>query len=100
KQRFVPISRYPGIERDIAVIVNSEISMEKVRSIILKAPLAREVRLFDVYSGPPLPAGKKSLAFSVLYQSNEKTLTDEEVNRGQEKVLRDLERQVGAALRS
>ncbi|MDO8672000.1 MAG: phenylalanine--tRNA ligase subunit beta, partial [Dehalococcoidia bacterium] len=65
KRRFVPISRYPGIERDIAVIVDSEISMEKVRSIILKAPLAKEVRLFDVYSGSPLPTGTKSLAFSV-----------------------------------
>ena len=51
----------------------------RVQSIIQAAPLVRSARLFDVYSGPQVPPGKKSLAFSISYQATDHTLTDEEV---------------------
>jgi phenylalanyl-tRNA synthetase beta chain len=55
--------------------------------------------LFDVYTGPPVPTGKKSLAYSVAYQSFEDTLTDAEVQRERRRILERLSRQVGAVLR-
>jgi phenylalanyl-tRNA synthetase beta chain len=67
--------------------------------MIQAAPLARSVRLFDVYSGPQVPTGKKSLAFSVSYQAADHTLTDKEVRKQQERILARLRQEVGAVLR-
>jgi phenylalanyl-tRNA synthetase beta chain len=71
----------------------------RVRGVIQAAPLVRSVRLFDVYSGPQVPAGKKSLAFSVSYQATDHTLTDKEVRKQQERILTRLRQEVGAVLR-
>jgi phenylalanyl-tRNA synthetase beta chain len=58
-----------------------------------------EVTLFDVYTGEQVPPGKKSLAYSIVYQSPERTLTDEEVDKLQERMLQRLEKEIGATLR-
>jgi len=59
----------------------------------------KEVTIFDVYSGKQVPAGKKSLAYRIAYQSSAYTLTDEEVNKVQEQILKKLNQQLGATLR-
>jgi phenylalanyl-tRNA synthetase beta chain len=56
--------------------------------------------LFDVYTEPPVPAGKKSLAYSVAYQSLDHTLSDAEVNRERRRILDRLKGQIGAVLRA
>jgi phenylalanyl-tRNA synthetase beta chain len=98
-RRYQAVAPYPSVEEDIAVIVDADVPAARVRGIIQAAPLVRSVRLFDVYSGPQVPPGKKSLAFSVSYQAADHTLTDEEVRRQQQRILARLQQEVGAVLR-
>ncbi|HEY5003214.1 MAG TPA: hypothetical protein VII61_08685, partial [Ktedonobacteraceae bacterium] len=61
--------------------------------------LLRSVTLFDVYTGDPIPAGKKNLTYSLVYQAQERTLTDAEANELQEGILHALHEDFGAVLR-
>lgn len=96
-----PLPRYPGSARDLAVIVPLEAPAGRVREIILSAggELLRECRLFDVYQGSQVPEGFRSLAYSLLFQSLDRTLTDEEVAEARARILSALEEQAGARLR-
>jgi phenylalanyl-tRNA synthetase beta chain len=71
-----------------------------VLDIIKGFPLVGQVNLFDVYSGEQVPAGKKSLAYRITYQSPTHTLTDDEVNKVQHEILDRLSQEFGATLRS
>ncbi len=97
---FRPITRFPTTVRDIALVVDAAISNQKIVDIIKSFPLISEVVLFDVYSGKQLASGKKSLAYRLIYQSAKHTLTDEEVNKVQEKILTKLTKDLGATLRA
>jgi phenylalanyl-tRNA synthetase beta chain len=99
RRRYQPLVPYPSVDEDIAVIVDSDVPAARVRSVIEAATLVSSVRLFDVYSGPQVPPGKKSLAFSVSYQAEDHTLTDKEVRKQQERILARLRHEVGAVLR-
>jgi phenylalanyl-tRNA synthetase beta chain len=98
---FQPIPRYPGVERDLAVVVSQDVPAAEVTRVILAAggDLLRECRLFDVYQGPQVPPGCRSLAYSLLFQSQERTLTDEEVSEIHRNIVEALEREVGGKLR-
>ena len=96
---YQPVAPYPSVEEDTAVIVDARVPAARVRGIIEAAPLVRSARLFDVYSCPQVPAGKKSLAFSISYQAPDHTLTDQEVRRQHERILARLKQEVGATLR-
>jgi phenylalanyl-tRNA synthetase beta chain len=98
--RYQPIPRFPEIARDLALVVDADIAANKLQDIIQSFPLVSQVTLFDVYSGDKVPGGKKSLAFSIRYQSPERTLTDEEVNHAQQEIIERLQRDLGATLRS
>ena len=98
-RHYQPFAPYPSVEEDMAVIVDKETPAARVQALIQEAPLVRSGRLFDVYSGPQVPPGKKSLAFSVSYQASDHTLTDEEVRRQRERILARLRQDVGAELR-
>jgi len=91
---FQPFSIYPASLRDIALLVPQEIKAIDVLETIKRAggKLLVEVELFDVYTGPGLPAGRKNLAFHLVYQSNEKTLSAEEVNGVQQKITMATEK--------
>ncbi len=97
---FQPISRFPAIVRDIALVVDSGVTHRQVQDIITGFPLVTGVALFDVYAGEQLPADKKSLAYRITFQSPSHTLTDKEVNRVQQQILDKLSKQLGATLRS
>jgi len=97
---YRPVPRFPATIRDLALVVDSETPSRRVQDIIERSPLAAEVTLFDVYAGDQVPQGKKSLAFRIAYQSPKRTLTDEEVNKEQERLLRQLTDQLGATLRA
>jgi len=95
-----PVPRFPSTARDLALVVNTETTHQQVQDIIRSFPLVSEVKIFDVYSGKQVPAGKKSLAYRVIYQSPTHTLTDEEVDEVQEKMVTKLSRELGATLRT
>jgi phenylalanyl-tRNA synthetase beta chain len=97
---FQPIPRFPSIISDIALVVDADITNQQILDIIKGFSLISEVVLFDVYSGKQVAAGKKSLAYRLVYQSASHTLTDEEVNKVQEKVLARLAKALGATLRA
>lgn len=99
-RHYQTVAPYPSLEEDLAVIVDADVPSARVQGIIQQSPLVRSARLFDVYSGPQLPPGKKSLAFSVSYQASDHTLTDEEVRRQRERIVALLREEMGAILRS
>ena len=98
-RRYQPLSRFPSVEEDIAIVVDEGVPAAQVQTIIESSSLVQHAILFDVYTGQPVPAGKKSLAYSMAYQSLEHTLTDAEVQRERRRILERLSRQVGAVLR-
>jgi len=100
QKRYTPIYRFPAVSRDIALIVNDQTSYQQVESIIRSLLLVTEVTLFDFYTGEQIPEGKKSFAIRVVYQSPDRTLTDEEVNQIQQDMLDKLSQELGSILRS
>ncbi len=97
---YQPIPRFPSIVRDLALVVNADVANQQILDIIKGFKLISEVILFDVYSGKQVAAGKKSLAYRLVYQSPEQTLTDETVNKVQEQILTKLTKELGAVLRT
>ncbi len=97
--RIRPISRFPEVQRDLAVLVDVATPAQDVKRVILESPLLTQVELFDVYAGDRLPEGKKSLAFALAFQAPDRTLTDAEVDRVVERIVGRLS-QIGATLRS
>lgn len=97
-----PISRFPSVGQDIAVVLDEDIPASNVRSAILEAggELLSDVVLFDLYRGAQVGAGKKSLAYALTYQAMDRTLTDEEVNQVQSKIVEVLHGQFEAILRA
>ncbi len=98
---YTPVPRYPSITRDVAMVLSKIIEAGSVENTIRNAggKLLKQVRVFDLYEGENMEAGKKSVAFSLTYFDPEKTLTDEEVTRAHDKVLAAL-KDAGAELRS
>ena len=100
ERKYQSISRYPAATRDLALVVPEDVPAGKVREIIARHRMVQRVDLFDIYSGENVAAGTKSLAFHVDFQSQDRTLTAEEVNRSLEGLLKSLERETGAYLRA
>ena len=96
---YRPIPRFPAIVRDMALVVAAEIAHRQVVDIIKGFPLVEQVAIFDVYSGEQVPAGQKSLAYRITFQSPTQTLTDDEVNGVQQQFLARLVKEIGAVLR-
>jgi phenylalanyl-tRNA synthetase beta chain len=96
------VPAYPPVLEDIAVIVDEEVTAERIEQCIRSAggKTLRAVRLFDVYRGEQIGTGKKSLAYSLTYQAQDRTLTDEEVAQSRHRIVRRLEQELGAKLRS
>ncbi len=100
QKMYRQLPKFPSIVRDIALVVDAEVSHKQIMDIIKSFSLISEVKLFDVYSGKQVAEGKKSLAYRLVYQSPAHTLTDDEVNRVQEALLKKLDKELGATLRS
>ncbi len=97
----IPVADVPPVLEDIAVIVDESVPAERVASLIKQTggKTVTNVRLFDVYRGEQIGTGKKSLAYSLTYQSD-KTMTDAEAAAIRTKIVKRLEYEVGAKLRS
>ncbi len=98
---YTPISRHQELSRDLAIVVNQTIAAEAIHAAIVRSggELLHSATLFDVYTGDPIPAGKKNLTYSLIYQSQDRTLTDVEANALQERIMRVLHDEYGAVLR-
>jgi phenylalanyl-tRNA synthetase beta chain len=97
-----PVPDQPPVFEDLALVVDEDVPAGDVEALVQQTggKILREVRLFDVYRGEQLGEGKKSLAYSLVYQHPEKTLTDKEVLAIRNKIVKRLEKEIGAQLRS
>jgi phenylalanyl-tRNA synthetase beta chain len=100
--RFEAPSKYPPVVRDIAVVVPSGAGSQSILDALRagKPAIVREVRLFDLYQGKGVPAGSKSLAFRVVMQHTERTLTDAEADGARDELVALLGREFSATLRT
>jgi phenylalanyl-tRNA synthetase beta chain len=96
-----PISAYPAVLQDLAVVVDEAVPAAGVQELIAQTGgfLLKEVRLFDVYRGEPIPEGKKSLAYGLAFQAPDKTLSDRVVAKQVKRIVGRLRRELGAELR-
>jgi len=97
---YTPVPKFSATIRDIAQDVDIAVPHRKIVDIIQAVSLVTDIALFDIYVGEQVPAGKKSMAYRLTYQSSSRTLTDEEVNKVQQQILKRLAVEVGASLRS
>lgn len=97
-----PVPPFPPVLEDLAVIVSDDLPADQVAQVIQQAAgsMLSNLRLFDVYRGAQIGEGKKSLAYSLTYQAPDRTLTDQEVLKIRQRILRRLEQEIGAYLRS
>lgn len=97
-----PVSAYPPVLEDIALVVDVDLPAAEVEAMILQTggKNLSSVRLFDVYQGAQIDKGKKSLAYSLTYQAEDRTLTDKDVAKLRKKIVGRLERELGAQLRA
>jgi phenylalanyl-tRNA synthetase beta chain len=98
---YMPIPRFPAALRDVAVIVDEAITAARVEAEIHAAggELLAGARLFDLYKGESIAAGKKSLAYALIYQAAERTLTDKEVDKAHKKIEDRLRHVLKAQIR-
>lgn len=94
---FEPLPAFPGVDRDLALLVPQETSAAQIESVIRGAagPLLVELGVFDLYEGEGVPAGYRSVAFRLRYQSPDRTLTDKDVDRSVKRVTDRLREELG-----
>jgi phenylalanyl-tRNA synthetase beta chain len=97
-----PVPEFPPVLEDIAVIVDEVLPADQVETLIRQTggKMLADVKLFDVFRGEQIGAGKKSLAYSLTYQSFDKTLTDADAAQVRNKIVKRLEQEFDAKLRS
>lgn len=100
EKSFTPLPKFPAVSRDLALICDDGIPVLKLENAIRKGAgnLLENVKLFDVYRGKQIEAGKKSVAFSITLRSRDSTLTDKRVSNIMTKIISELEKS-GASLR-
>ena len=98
---YLEVSRFPQVRRDLAVLVDESVSAEQLRAQVKAAAssLLREVVVFDVYRGPGIESGRKSIALGLILQDKERTLTDEDTDRVIASVRKALSQGLGAGFR-
>ena len=96
-----PLPKFPAVYRDLSLIVDKALEAADISRAIgnLQQPFIDEVNLFDIYQGAPIPQGKKGVSYRIRYQSNDRTLTDEEVNQYHNDVISRLRDAFQAELR-
>lgn len=99
--RSKPVSTYPPVLEDLAIIVSDEMPSRDVEAVIRNAggDLLTNVAIFDVFKGEQIGSGKKSLAYNLTFQAFDRTLTDKNVEKTREKIIKALENQIQAVVR-
>jgi phenylalanyl-tRNA synthetase beta chain len=98
---FQPLSKYPSIRRDLAIVVDRALPFDRVRDCVRRAApaIVKEIRLFDVYTGERIDSGLKSLALGLILQDSSDTLTDQRVDEAVAGIVHALDRELNARLR-
>lgn len=98
---IIPVPEYPAVREDLALVMDKTVAAADVEAVIRKAGgyLLRQVELFDIYEGKPIPAGQKSLAYHLTFQADNKTLTDKEVHKSRQRIIQQLGQQMNVKLR-
>ncbi|MBS7576160.1 MULTISPECIES: phenylalanine--tRNA ligase subunit beta [unclassified Enterococcus] len=98
---FSEISKFQAVNRDIAFLVDEAVTYQAVLEVIqsAKTNLLKSARLFDIFQGDKLPQGKKSLAYRLVFESSEATLTDEQIEQAVNKITKQLVNQLGVEIR-
>jgi len=93
EHEYRPVSKFPSAVRDIAILVPYQVRVEEVLNKIetVGGSLVRDIDLFDIYEGEELPGGKKNLAFHIIYQAEDRTLSSKEIDELQNKIIKNLE---------
>ena len=101
KRRFTSIPKYPSVRRDFALLLDNSVSYDEIEQIARQTEkkMLTDVNLFDVYQGDKLPEGKKSYAVSFIFQDENKTLTDKQVDKMMGKLQHRFEKELKAELR-
>lgn len=101
KISFGETSKYPPVKRDLALLIDQSVQFAEIEAVAYhtEKKLIKDVKLFDVYEGKNLPAGKKSYAVSFTLQDSEKTLNEKQIELIMKKLVQNLEQKLGATLR-
>ena len=101
KLKFKPISKFPEVKRDFALLIDDEVTFESIYKIAKQTDqkILKDICLFDVYKGGKLAKGKKSYAVSFTLQDETKTLTEKDIGKTMSKLQKRLEKELGAELR-
>ena len=102
EQQYQPVSKFPSIIRDIAVLVPSQTKVIELMNIIntVGKELIKDIDLFDMYEGGSVPGGKKSLAFHIIYQSNNKTLEHKDIDIIHKRIIEAIEKNPAMQVRN
>jgi len=97
QREYEKISYHPSAIRDISGIVEEKVSLEKLKETIRQggSGLIKDLEVFDVYQGPRIGKGKKSVSFHIIFQSEEKTLDSNEIDKIQKEIIKILSAQLG-----
>ena len=98
---FQPFSRYPGVRRDLSVLVAEDVSVQAVTDCVGQAAgdVLQNLELFDLYRGEGIDSGRKSLALALTFQDASRTLDDSEVDASMEQIQAALAKHLGGTLR-
>ena len=101
KMKYKEVSKFPSVKKDLAVVVDRDVTSEEVATLIKKAAGSNlsKIDVFDVYTGKGIEENKKSIAYSLTFARMDRTLTDEEINNSLSKIIEMLEKKIGAELR-
>ena len=101
KMKYKEISKFPSVKKDLAIVVDKDITSEEIATVIKKAggSTLNKIEVFDVYTGKGIDEDKKSIAYSLTFEKMDRTLTDEEINESIAKIVEMLNKKMGANLR-
>ncbi|MBX3253119.1 MAG: phenylalanine--tRNA ligase subunit beta [Chitinophagaceae bacterium] len=101
KQGYTEISKFPAVQRDLSIVLDKQVTFERVEQVVKKAGIQRleSLKLFDVFESDKLGANKKSLAVSFTFLDREKTLTDTEIDSMMQEIMSGFEKELAAEIR-
>ena len=99
--QYVPVSKFPSVRRDLALVVDKNIHFDNLKKLAFhtEKKLLKSVGIFDIYEGDKVPEGKKSYALSFILQDENKTLTDKIIDKTMRRLQQAFEKELGATLR-
>jgi phenylalanyl-tRNA synthetase beta chain len=95
------VAKFPEVKRDLSLVLDAPVKYDEIRNLILSTEkrLIKSIGVFDVYEGENIPKGKKAYALSFTLQDDNKTLTDEEIEKTMQRLIAAFEQHLGAVIR-